>query len=114
MRFTLRFSRVCVHDIQRVLLYTLEQFGPRKHEQYKGLVREAVADIRHDPRRPPARAHPEIGAHVFTFHIARRGKRARHYFLYRVANESVVEVGRFLHDAMELRRHVPERWGDGG
>jgi toxin ParE1/3/4 len=32
--------------------------------------------------------------------------RPHHLILYRIADGSIVEVGRVLHDAMELERHV--------
>ncbi len=37
----------------------------------------------------------------------RRGQRARHFFLYRVADDGVVEVARFLYDGMDLAQHLP-------
>lgn len=111
MSFTLRFSNRAVQDIENVLAYTLAHFGSRKHEEYKTLIREALSDIASDPHRAAAKRRPEIHPDARTFHIGRRGRRARHFFLYRVASDQFVDIGRLLHDSMELPRHLPDGFG---
>src|SRR5690242_20435204 len=108
MRYRLRFSTACVRDMEGVLGYTLAHFGQRSHEKYKKLIRQALLEIAINPDNPRAKPRPEIRENVRTYHIARRGKRARHFFLYRVLNDHFVEIGRFLHDAMDLQQHLPE------
>jgi hypothetical protein len=34
----------------------------------------------------------------------------RHFVLYRVAPDGIVEVGGLLHDAMLMELHLPEGW----
>jgi toxin ParE1/3/4 len=75
------------------------------------LIREALSDIVARPLMPPAKPSPEIHSSARTFHIARKGKSARHFFLYRVVSEEVVDIGRLLHDSMDLRRHLPKGCG---
>ena len=41
-------------------------------------------------------------------HLARPGRRARHFPLYRIAADGHIEIGRLLHDSMQLRRHLPK------
>ena len=108
MKFKLRFSKSAVRDIEEVLAYTLAQFGQQKTEQYKELIRQALAEIATDPNHPPAKYRPEIHADARTFHLARRGRRARHLFLYRVIGNEFVDIARLLHDSMEIERHLPE------
>ncbi len=108
MRLRLRFSQQAVQDIEDVLAYTLGHFGQRRHEQYKLLIRQALAEIASRPNAPPARHRPEIHADARTFHIARAGKRARHFFLYRVIEGQSIDIGRLLHDSMDLQRHLPD------
>ena len=107
MSFTLRFSRTAVRDIEEILAYTLTHFGARKHEQYKALIRQALRDIAADPDRSPAKRRPELHRDVRTFHIARQGRRARHFLLYRVVGDRFIDIGRLLHDSMDLKRHLP-------
>jgi toxin ParE1/3/4 len=49
-----------------------------------------------------------------TLHIARRGRRGRHFLMYRVAQATTIEVVRILHDRMELTRHLPLTEDDDG
>jgi toxin ParE1/3/4 len=103
-----RFSRHALQDIDEVLAHTLAQFGPRKFEEYQELIRQAMTDIAGDPNAHPARRRAEIHPDARTFHIGRRGKRARHFLLYYVASDQRIHIGRLLHDSMDLRRHLAE------
>lgn len=111
MRHKLRFSPQAVRDIEEALEYTLEQFGERKQEQYKDLIRLALADIAVNPDDPRAKRRPELHPDARTFHLSRRGMHARHFLLYRVTADRHVDIGRLLHDSMDLARHVPEGFG---
>jgi toxin ParE1/3/4 len=44
-----------------------------------------------------------------------RVQRPRHFLLYRIRDDRSVEIGRVLHDGMDLRRQLPEEYqvGDG-
>lgn len=95
------------------LTYTFEQFGDKKHSEYKELIWRALADIAANPNGPRAKSSPAIHADARILHISRPGKRARHFFLYRVAENKPVYIGRLLHDSMDLKRHLPSGF-DGG
>jgi toxin ParE1/3/4 len=43
---------------------------------------------------------------------AGRVRTPRHFLLYRCASPDIVGVGRVLHEAMELSRHIPAVYGD--
>jgi len=110
----LRFSKDAVADIEKVLSHTLRRFGGIKHAQYKELMRRALAEIAASPCAWPAQHRPEIHRDARVFHIGRRGKPARHLFLYRISGEEFVDIGRLLHDSMDIRRHSPEGFEAGG
>ena len=94
-------------DIEDALHFTLRKFGERKYHAYRDLIRAAIEDIAANPDTPRARHRPEIHPKARTFHIGRRDQRARHFFLYRVADDGVVEFARFLYDGMDLAQHLP-------
>lgn len=106
-RFKLRFSKHAVQDIADVLGYTLTQFGEQKFREYQELIRKALTDIAANPDLAQAKHRPELHVDARTFHIARPGKRARHFFIYRVKGE-FIDIARLLHDSMDLRRHLPD------
>ena len=67
-------------------------------------------------------ARPELGPAIRSYHLRHSRDRAgasegavrtlRHLLLYRTVTSGVVGVGRVLHDAMELERHLPPGFGD--
>jgi toxin ParE1/3/4 len=109
----LRFSKDAVADIEQVLNHTLRRFGAIKHSQYKELIRKALAEIAANPSGWPAQQRPEIHRDARVFHIGRRGKPARHFFLYRIAGDEFVDIGRLLHDSMDIRLHSPDGFESG-
>ena len=75
----------------------------------------ALRDVASQPDRPGSIARPELGARVRSWHLllsrsqvgpgVQRVRRPRHFIIYRTEPDLVV-VGRLLHDAMELARHM--------
>jgi toxin ParE1/3/4 len=112
MSFETRLSKRAVHDIERVLKQTLQTFGAIQYERYKLLIKEALVDIASNPLASPAQHRPESHRDARAFHIARRGRHARHILFYRVVGREVVEIGRLLHDAMDFQRHLPKNLKD--
>jgi toxin ParE1/3/4 len=91
-----------------ILTHTYDQFGARKHREYQKLIVAALAEIASRPNGPRARHMPGIHPDARTLHISRRGKPARHFFLYRVMEDEFIHIGRLLHDSMDLKRHLPK------
>ena len=91
-----------------MLAFTFDRFGERKYLEYRTLIRIALEALAADPTIGKQRSdiHPDAWA----YHIARRGMRARHLFVYRIRDD--VEIARFLYDAMDLVRRRPEEWDD--
>lgn len=102
----LRISRQAWNDLLDVKAYTLERYGFDQLEQYESLIEGALERIANDPASGQKR--PELRPGVRSRHIGRRGRPARHVIFYRVGSDGVVEVIRFLHDAMDFARHLPE------
>jgi len=58
-----------------------------------------------------ARPRPEIGQGLFTLHVARGGRKGRHFILFRIDDSDgrrIIDVLRLLHDSMDLARHAPQ------
>jgi len=106
--WTVKLSGPARLDIAQALEWTLEHFGQQKHDQYVQLIGQAIKQIAKSPQGPRSQSRPMIHADARTMHIARPGKRARHFFLYRMHNTGTIDIGRFLHDAMDLSSHLPE------
>ncbi len=107
MTWQLRISAAARHDIEEALQNTLDRFGRSKHDEYRDLIRLALVDIAQDPQALPAKHRGELHPDALVFHLGRAGRRARHLFVYRIADDGVVEVGRLLYDGMDVVQHLP-------
>lgn len=111
-----RLSASAQADIIDILSWSHVRFGPVARQRYESLLVSALRDIASSPCRAGSMARPELGNHVRSWHIrlsirsgtpdAARVKHPRHFLIYR-PEDTRIAVGRVLHDAMELARHVP-------
>jgi toxin ParE1/3/4 len=113
-------SPAAQRDIESILVWTQERFGLQGRLRYEALLLRAILDVVDDPQRSGSRARPDIAPAVRTYHLffsrsrvsAAVGKvrRPRHFLLYRTNNKGQVEIGRILHDSMDLAKHLPEEY----
>ena len=113
----LRVAGPARRDIVDILRWSGEQFGAAAALRYDALIRQALCDLRTDPNRPGSRERPDLmasGARTYHLFFSRdhvsgdRVKQPRHFLLYRVRPDGVIEVARILHDSRDLERHLPE------
>ncbi len=114
-RFVL--SPAAEQDILSILAWTHQQFGENARLRYEALLGQAILDVAEDPERIGVIRREEIREGAFTYHLwhsrlrvdtsVGRVRKPRHFLLFRVA-DGVVEIGRVLHDSMDLDRHLPE------
>ena len=111
-----RLTHAARADIVSILAWSHEQFGEEARKRYQALIVTAIRDAasrRDDGGRTP---RPELGEGVFSWHLSRSRARApggkvhrpRHFLICRRDGDTLV-IGRVLHDAMDLRRHVAAR-----
>lgn len=110
-----RLSQAAQGDVLSLLGWTHEQFGEAARLRYESLIVAALRDVASQHDRPGSLARPELGAGVRTWHLRLSRdhvepgvevvRRPRHFLVYRAEPAQVV-VGRVLHDAMELARHL--------
>jgi toxin ParE1/3/4 len=113
-------SPAAERDIQAILAWTHEQFGVRGRLRYEALLVRAIHDVVENPQRTGSQARPEIAPSAWTYHLwhsrdrveppGDRVHRPRHVLLYRIGKDGQVEIGRVLHDAMDLARHLPDEY----
>lgn len=116
-----RLSGAAKEDIVQILAYTEVNFGEVARVRYERLLIVALRDIAADPERVGSIARGELGNDIRSYHLRCSRDRARaehgivlrprHFLLYRRTLQ-VIGIGRVLHDAMELQRHLPTSYGD--
>jgi len=117
-----RLSAPAQQDIIEILAYTTQHFGEAARRRYETLLVKAFQDVAVDPHLRGSRLRPDIGVGVLTYHLRHtreharsslRGVRSpRHFLLYRVISAELVGIGRILHDAMDVERHLPAEYGE--
>lgn len=110
-------------DTEAILAWTHEHFGERARLRYEALLTQAITDVAADPDLLGSTRRDEIAPDARTYHLAHskhrvprrlgRVKQPRHFLLYRV-REGRVEIGRVLHDSMDLPSHLPSGYGANG
>ncbi len=78
---------------------------------------QEIIDIAESPDRPGCVAREELAADARTYHLwhsrNRVGKRPgvvskpRHFLLFRISAKGGIEIGRVLHDKMDLASNLP-------
>jgi toxin ParE1/3/4 len=113
-----RLAYAAQADIVAILAWSDEQFGEEARKRYEALIATAIRDAASRTDDSGHTIRPELGDDVFSWHLAQSRKRSpgstvrrpRHFLICRREGDVLV-IGRVLHDAMELRRHVdPQPW----
>lgn len=94
-------------DFANILKWTAKNFGARQARLYRDVLVQAIGELANGPGVAGSKARDEIIKGLHTLHVARHGRRGRHFLLYRVAPGRVIEIVRVLHDKMDLQRHLP-------
>lgn len=70
-------------DFVRILDRTRTTFGPRQVAIDKDVLLDALAALERGPDLPASAARDEILPGLRPLHVARRGRHARHFIMYR-------------------------------
>jgi toxin ParE1/3/4 len=108
--WTVRLTKTGESDYQSIIVWTLREFGDRQARIYADSLSAALTALTAGPTTVGAKDRSEIGTGVFALHVARGGHKGRHFVLFRVGpdkRQRHIEVLRLLHDAMDLKLHIP-------
>jgi len=97
-------------DLQDILRWTIERFGEAQARVYAETLSRALEALASGPDVIGAKDRDDVAKGLFTLHVARHGRRRRHFVIFRIGHElgrQVIEVLRLLHDARELPHHLP-------
>jgi toxin ParE1/3/4 len=106
-RWRVRLGAVAELDFANILKWTTDNFGARQSRIYGDTLIRAISELADGPDLAGSKARDDIMSGLRTLHVARHGRRGRHFLLYRIADGQVLEIGRILHDQMDLQRHLP-------
>ena len=108
--WTVRLTAAAEAEFEEILHWTVDQFGEAQARSYAETVSATLNELAAGPAVVGAKRRDDILKGIFTLHIARKGRKGRHFVMFRVGRapgHNVIEVLRLLHDAMDLQRHLP-------
>lgn len=109
--WNIRLTRIAEDDFQHILRWTITHFGRRQGKTYAKTLSLVLRDLSNGPDILGARQREEIGLGIYTLHVARKGRRGRHFVVFRVSHSSAsptIDVLRILHETMDLVQHLSE------
>lgn len=104
--WTVRLAHQAEQDIADILAWTTEQFSPQQAEVYAETLTLALEYLYKWPGVIDAKPRDDILPGVFVLHVARHGRRGRHFVVFRPSEERYINVLRVLHDSMDLAQHI--------
>lgn len=102
-----RLAEQAEQDLLGITRWTIENFGARQAEVYAQTLSLAIEALLDGPDVPGAHVREDIGPDMRTLHVARQGRKGRHFVVFRSAAEQTIDVLRLLHDSMDLAQHLP-------
>ena len=93
-------------DRVRIIRWTATRFGAYQATIYAETIALALAALEAGPDTPGARPRDDLPGNVRMLHVARQGRKGRHFIIFRIGGEQVLDVLRILYDGMDLTRHV--------
>lgn len=109
-RWSIRLAEAAGQDYQAILHWTVENFGRAQARTYAKTLNNALQDLAQGPSLTGVRPREDIGPGIHTLHVARHGRKGRHFVVFRIVpspDTSIIEVLRLLHDSMDLPRNLP-------
>ncbi len=106
-RWRVRLSEAAERDFLSILAWTAEHFGRRQAVTYRRTLVAALIALHGGPLLPDSRPRADIRSDLRALHVARRGRRGRHFIVYRSDEAGVIEVVRILHDSMDIAGNLP-------
>jgi toxin ParE1/3/4 len=95
-------------DFLDIATWTAENFGSRQAGEYSETVILAIEALTVGPEILGAKVREDVGPGICTLHVARQGRKGRHFVIFRKAEEYTTDVLRLLHDSMDLARHITD------
>jgi toxin ParE1/3/4 len=105
----IRLAAAAESDYQGIIRWTKAQFGEKQARDYSETLSKAIEALLDWPNVSGVQRRDDILRGLFALHVARSGRKGRHFVMFRLASDKhrpVIEVLRILHDSMDFPRHL--------
>lgn len=108
-QWTVRLTASAEQDYEDILTWTLHHFGELQVVIYDETLSDALGALIAGPNILGVKHRDEIGAGIHTLHVARNGRKGRHFLILQIDHKAqTIDVLRILHDQMDLIRHLDD------
>jgi len=107
MTWDVKLSPDAEIDVAKILQWTAQTFGARQARVYEATLTDALVALRSGPDILGVKKRDDLGPGIFTLHVARGGRKGRHFTVFRIGADQIIDVLRLLHDSMDLTAHLP-------
>lgn len=80
--WTVRLSAAAEADYRQILRWTVENFGSAQARNYADTLSSALKALGAGPSIIGVKERPEIGNDIRTLHVARNGRKGRHFVCF--------------------------------
>lgn len=106
--WAVRLAEKAEHDLLDALVWTTDQFGALQADDYLETLTLALEALTDGPNIVGSKVRDDIGLGIRTLHVARLGRKGRHFVIFRISDDQTIDVIRLLHDSMDLAKHLPD------
>jgi len=92
-------------DFANILRWTRKNFGAQQAQNYRETITLAIRELTQAPDLRGSKRRDDVMPGLRMLHVARHGRPGRHLLLYRILDPRIIEIGRILHDSMDVQRH---------
>ncbi len=103
--WTVEWTAQARFDHAEIIRWTRNHFGSRQAAIYVETIALAVEALEAGPDTLGVKRHDDLPVGVLLLHVARQGRKGRHFIVFRVSGENSLDVLRILYDGMDLPAH---------
>ena len=103
----IRLGQQAERDFVDILRWTAKFFGETQAQTYSATISLALRALMDGPEILGSKLRDNIEPGIRTLHVSRLGRKGRHFVLFRVGGDHMIDILRLLYDSMELSRHLP-------
>lgn len=106
--WTVNLTPDAERDSASILRWTWREFGRQQAQTYRITLRKALEALESGPNTIGVKKRDDIVPGILSLHVARDGRKGRHFILFRIAEPHTIDVLRLLHDSMDFAAHLGE------
>lgn len=72
-------------DLLDIVRWTTQNFGERQADIYSETLALALEALESGPNTIGVKKRDDLGADIYTLHVARNGRKGRHFILFRIS-----------------------------